>query len=261
MNIQELIKNIDSGELTLSYSALKEFAISPAHFIRYKTDEKEQTEAMKIGLLQHTLILQPHLVGQNFMFLQKPIPDATWAKTENKQYKESMITTAEQENKILLDNEDLRNCAKLADAISENQFANDLLTNAIEFEKEIHFDFDNYKWHGFIDGVGKDFNFDLKAVPNATPEKLRWLQKERKFHWQAYLYNYATGNELGDFYNICYDNDFNITVIKQDQTSQSRAKIDIEKTLQKFKECTIMEAWNQGFEFYTENGFYLSSEL
>lgn len=261
MTIQELITKIDLGEITLSYSALKEFAISPAHFVRYKTGKKEQTEAMKIGQLQHTLILQPELVGQKFIFLNKPVPEATWAKAENKEYKETMQNIAAAENKILLDIEDYRNAIALRDILMSNKFFAALIESTNEFEKEIIFDYDNYMWHGFIDGSGLDFNFDLKAVPNATPEKLKWLQRDRKFHWQAYLYNYATGNEFGDFYNICYDNDFNITILKQDSISQSRAKIEIDNTLSKFKECTIIDAWDEGFEFYTDKGYYLSSEL
>lgn len=261
MTTQELIQKIDSGEITLSYSALKEFAISPAHFVRYKLDQKEQTEAMQVGQLQHTLILQPELVDQKFMFLLKPDMSATWAKAENKAYKENMQLISMQENKILLDAAHFENAIALRNILRTNKFFTALFENTIEFEKEIIFDYDNYKWHGFIDGHGKGFNYDLKSVPNATPEKLKWLQRDRKFHWQAYLYNLATGNEFGDFYNICYDNDFNITIIKQDSMSQSRAKIEIDNTLSKFKECTIMDAWNEGFEFYTEQGFYLSSEL
>lgn len=261
MNTSELISKIDSGEITLSYSALKEFAISPAHFVRYKTDQKEQTEAMQVGQLQHTLILQPHLVENKFIFLEKPIPEATWAKTENKAHKEKETERAEKESKILLDAAHFENAISLRDKLYQNKFFAALNSKLIEAEKEIRFDYDTYKWHGFIDGHGKGFNFDLKAVPNASPEKLKWMQKERKFHWQAYLYNVATGNEFGDFFNICYDSDFNITIIKQDSMSQSRAKIEIDNTLSKFKECTIMDAWNEGFEFYTEQGFYLSSEL
>lgn len=261
MTTQELIKKIDSGEITLSYSALKEFAISPAHFLRYKTDQKEQTEAMQIGQLQHTLILQPDQVEQKFMFLQKPIPDATWAKTENKSYKENMQLAAMRDNKILLDAAHFEDAITLRNKLYNHKFFEALLAEMVEAEKEIRFDYDSYKWHGFIDGSGLGFNFDLKAVPNAAPDKLKWIQRDRKFHWQAYLYNYATGNEFGDFYNVCYDSDLNITILKQDSMSQSRAKIEIDNTLSKFKECTIMDAWNEGFEFYTDQGFYLSSEL
>lgn len=47
---QEIIDKLQSGEMVLSFSAIKEFAKSPAHFMAYKLGDKKQTAPMKKGI-------------------------------------------------------------------------------------------------------------------------------------------------------------------------------------------------------------------
>ena len=43
----------------LSFSSIKNFATSPAHFIAYKNREQHETPAMRFGTAVHKAILEP----------------------------------------------------------------------------------------------------------------------------------------------------------------------------------------------------------
>ena len=55
--VRDLIRRIENKEEYLSYSSLREFAISPRHFLRYKMKQKEQTPAMVFGSLVDCMLL------------------------------------------------------------------------------------------------------------------------------------------------------------------------------------------------------------
>jgi hypothetical protein len=64
--VRDLIRRIENKEEYLSYSSLREFAISPRHFLRYKLRQKEQTPAMVFGSLVDCMILTEDQVEARF---------------------------------------------------------------------------------------------------------------------------------------------------------------------------------------------------
>lgn len=59
-------------DLALSYSGLKEFAISPAHYQAYIKMPKEQTAAMRLGTLTHLALLEPEVYAHKFVVAPEP---------------------------------------------------------------------------------------------------------------------------------------------------------------------------------------------
>lgn len=243
--------------MKLSFSKIKEFKKSPAHYLAYISRKFEATEAMNIGTLEHLAILQPEKIKDQFVFFEKVV-EGTWAKKENAEHKKEI----EENNngKIVLDKKHYWESLDKAKRIWDHPLCKKFFDNFIEAEKLIKWEWDEVNWTGIIDLVSKNCLVDFKKVPDASPDKLRWLQRDRLFHWQAYLYGLGTSNELGEFYNVCYD-DRNITVIRQDEISQARAKSDIEYFVNKFKQCELRDDFSAGFEFYSEKGYFESSDL
>ena len=56
------------NDITLSFSSLKQFSRSPAHFAHYKKREFKQSTAMRRGWLTHLLTLEPEKLSEAVMF-------------------------------------------------------------------------------------------------------------------------------------------------------------------------------------------------
>ena len=54
----------------LSFSSIKNFATSPAHFIAYKNREQHETPAMRFGTAVHAAILEPREFAKDYKVLE-----------------------------------------------------------------------------------------------------------------------------------------------------------------------------------------------
>ena len=54
----------------LSFSSLKNFATSPAHFIAYKNREQHESPAMRFGTAVHAAILEPKEFVKDYKVLE-----------------------------------------------------------------------------------------------------------------------------------------------------------------------------------------------
>ena len=68
---QEIVDKLISGEMVLSFSAIKQFAQSPAHFMAYKLGQRVETPAMKKGTMIHCAILEPEELENRYTILKK----------------------------------------------------------------------------------------------------------------------------------------------------------------------------------------------
>lgn len=260
------IQKLNLNEYTLSFSAIQSFSKSPLHFLRYKTGMRKVTDAMEFGTLLHLLILEPHLFEENYLILHKAkgFENNTWSKGENKAQKLKIETLAAENNKKVISIDNLELALDLKDNILTNSYAGDLIRSCHTYEQPIKFEWNNETWTGFVDGKAHNYIVDLKKVPDANPEKLKWQQVREKWAWQGFLYLKGCNMPLNDeyfFYNICYDGDGNVTVIRQSWMSLMSAKTQIELCCEKLNECIVSENWNYSYEFYTDMGYYNAFEL
>ena len=263
---ERYVDELSLGNYTLSYSSIREFDKSPLHFLKYKTGVKEQTDAMKMGSLLHLLILQPHKFKETYIILKKAdgFESNTWAKGENKLNKEIIELEAVKTAKIVSEIDRLIEALNLKDAILLNSMAGDLIRGCRSFEKSITFDWHNQSWKSYVDGIAQNYAIDLKKVPDANPNKLRWKLKDDKWHWQAFLYLKGLKMPMDDahfFYNICYDGSGNVCVIRQSWVDLSLAHAELESAISQLTNCIISEDWLYSYEFKTDMGYYDSSEL
>lgn len=260
MTLQEVKDNIRSGELTLSFSAMKSFDESPSHFVMYKDGTKKTTDAMKFGTVTHTLTLEPKKFDKEFIVFFKPFPDKTMALGANKDaYKQAQII-AEQEGKEVIKEEDVTKAKVIRDLAWSNHPSKKLLAAKGMFEKSVRFDFEGFTFRGKIDKVSPFGNVDLKKVPDANPRKLKWVAMDRKFAWQAFLYNYGLNKKLPyrPFFFICADAKGGITVLKILPYQLQAAELQLKKKIAEFKLCAIEDNWHKNYDFHGDNeGHYI----
>ena len=143
-------------DIRLSFSSLKAFGTSPAHFAHYKTRTFKTSAPMRRGKLTHTLTLEPHLRDT-----LKVIDCTTRAA---KAYKEAAELYGEEE-----------------------------VYTRTEVEKHLYWQLEGVEFHGFADVIGRDYIADLKVTDNEPRKLQRWVL-DNLYHMQLALYSYAEFN-------------------------------------------------------------------
>lgn len=292
----QLIEDIETGNVRLSFSSFKEFAISPRHFIAYKLREKEQTPRMRFGALVHCLVLEDEDAFNERYVLEladKPKSSAQIAFAEmiaagadpydayasnyaEKTQKKISEKASELTGKLHKYIEHLRAIGnreevsqsdyEKANLIKERLWKDPdsawILNGIGETEKRIEWQYEGFNWTGFIDGIGDFIIADLKLMPNVEPRKTYWKIIDMKYHWQAAFYNHFTG--LNKIYHIlAFDDLANTLGIEVEQEDIDRAIKDIEYYMMKFRECIITNQWHRSHGFYAprKTGVYKFSDL
>ena len=166
--------------IKLSFSALKAFSRSPAHFAAYKKRVFKQSAPMRRGWLTHALTLEPdkeHLVIDCKSRATKAFKEAV------EEYgAEAVFTRTE-----------YKEAQKLADAVHAHPLARKLIEEATSLEQHIHFEVSGVKFHGFADIIGKDYIADLKITDNEPKKLQRWVL-DNLYHMQLALYSHGVFN-------------------------------------------------------------------
>lgn len=258
--VQEVIEKINRGEVTLSFSSIKEFAKSPSHFIRYKLGDKVQTPAMKKGSIIHCAILEPNELDNRYCVLKKedlPNPDKDFRNSENKTFKEQFELQAISQNKEIITPEEYEIAVKHIELVEGNEVISHYINNLKKREYKISFEFGGYVFNGYIDGIGGNYELDLKTVPDASPDQFKWKIEREKYHWQHYLYSNC--NLIGswfDAFNLLVDGEYGISLHKIPKDKIFQAEREILNLLEKFEQCTETNSWHMNYEFWTDGKGY-----
>lgn len=260
---QEVIHKLENGDMVLSFSAIKAFAQSPAHFMAYKVGEKKETAAMKKGTMIHCAILEPQELEKRYCILDKsmlPVPDADFRNTDNKKFKAEFEAKAQADGKEIIDPNEWDNLLAHRDLAYSNEVIAPYLTNLVKKEDFAQWEFAGFKWRGVRDGVGKSYILDLKTVADADPARIRWICEDQKYHWQQFLYKQSP--DVGAFYtslNLLVDGDMGISMFEISWSKLAKAEAELLRLLEKFKMCIDQNLWHQNYEFWAENnkGYFL----
>lgn len=254
---QEIIDKLQNGEMVLSFSAIKEFAKSPAHFMAYKLGDKKQTPAMKKGTMVHCAILEPEELEKRYCVLEKdmlPNPDSDFRNTENKNFKKQFEEKAASEGKEIIDPDEWQNIIAHRDLAYNNEVIAPYLNKLVLKESYAEWEFAGFKWRGVRDGVSHNFVLDLKTVADANPKKIKWVAEEEKYHWQQLLYKQSP--DIMPFYgsfNLLVDGNMGIAMFELTWSKLARAESELLKLIDKFKMCIDQNLWHQNYEFWSEN--------
>ena len=227
---------MDIKELRLSFSSLKQFGKSPAHFVGYKKRIFKQSAPMRRGWLTHLLTLEPDKISE--------LTVLDVATRANKQYKEAVALHPDGEQGVFTAKEVL-DAQNLAISVSEHPLANKIIKEAVELEKHLYWSLEGVDFHGFADVIGVDYVADLKVTDNEPKKIQRWVL-DNLYHMQLALYKEAVFPSAEDYkrtapkcYLITVDpNTPNGVVVYEMSTAMVEDGLKIAKL-----EVSMLKAW------------------
>lgn len=260
----EVIKKIVRQEDHLSYSSISAFANSPRDFIKYKILKEEPTEAMIYGKLLHCVVLEPDKREERYVVLDdadiiKEIGGGNPRATNRyKDWKKAILESAG--DRTLVSLQQWKDAELAADAISHDLSARLLLEITPDVEQEIVWEYNNYRWKGYVDRKGADAIADLKGTSDATPSAFKRTIWNDKLYLQGaiYLKGDALVNGLHstypfrkDFYNIAVDRSGGVSVLQHDPALILQGLKEYEYLIEKFSECVLTDGWNRSYGFFS----------
>ncbi len=250
-----IINSLMSGESWLSYSSLKAFKKSPIDFINYKLGKKETTDAMLFGSMLHCLVLEPNDFDSRYHCLDdtdicNQIGGAKPRATNKyKEWKETALADAG--DKVLVETNDYISAKIIASNVLHNRASRKILDICWEHEKGIEWEFKNFKFKGFIDGLGIGAICDLKTCQDADPEFFQRDIIKNCYHIQAAMYLYAEG-KMQDYYIIAVDRKGGVSVHKLRMELIEQGMKDYNELLDKFNFCILRDAFDQSYDFHSK---------
>ena len=134
--------------LTLSFSSMKEFSKSPAHFLHYKNKTRTpSTPAQTLGKLVHTMLLEPAEVTARYAVA----PKVNRATTLGKQAWEKF--TFENPNKEHIPADMMATAQETRDAVMRHEEAADLIAGATHYELHVEGEIHGLDFHGYVDAL------------------------------------------------------------------------------------------------------------
>lgn len=258
---EQIIGGLMSHESHLSYSSLSAFKEAPSVFINYKIGKKEQTDAMLFGAMLHCLVLEPQDFFNRYHCLEDgdicnqiggAKPRATKAYKEWKE-----VAIQEAGDKIIVETNDYLAAKIIASNVLHNRASRKILDLGWQHETPVEWEFKNFKFKGFIDGMGDKVIFDLKTCADAEPDKFQREIMQRGYYLQAAMYLYATG-QMRDYYIIGVDRKGGVSVHKLEMALIEHGMTEYNKLLDKFNECILKDAFDQSYDFWADrfDGIY-----
>lgn len=261
-HIDKIIHGLMSHEDHLSYSSLSCFKKSPQKFIDYKLGIKEETDAMLYGGMMHCLALEPTEFHNRYHVIDDAdkCNEIGGAKPRaTKVYKEWYANAVKEAgDKQIVENGDYHAARIAAANIRNNRASAKILDQALIKEKPVQWEFKNFKFHGFIDGIGEKVVFDLKTCTDAAPDKFQREIIKRGYHLQGAMYLHAEGRVL-DYYIIAVDKQNGVSVHKLDQALIEQGANEYNDLLDKFNHCILTDGFEQSYDFFSprHDGIYV----
>jgi len=174
----------------LSFTALKEFAKSPNHFLAYKSKETTDSPAMRRGRLIHKLVLEADEFAKEFAVA----PTCDRRTKVGKELWHDFEFFCTNNNITPVTQQEYNEADAVARAIEKNKVSRDLLRSCRHFEQHIEGDIFGIEFHGYVDAMG-DCLVDLKTTQAADPDTFTRTIINNKYYLQAAIYCHLTGIE------------------------------------------------------------------
>ena len=229
----------------LSYSSLKEFAKSPAHYIEYLRKEREPSKEMLFGSMIHCLLLTPQLFEDQFAVMA----NVDKRTKEGKLAYEKFVADAI--GKDVVAEQDYDDANNLVNKVITQSHITDLIKNCNVFEEEWKADIDGLPFRGFYDGVADDYILEIKTTSDGNPRTIINDFYNRQYHIQAGLYHKASGSKPIKYVIIETKAPYNIYVADSEQAYLDYGINQFSSLIDKFKECLHNNLWDMGYDFHT----------
>jgi hypothetical protein len=248
-----IITNISEADYRkatgLSQSSLKEFLVSPAHYLASTERTKEPTKAMQFGTAFHANMLADE--PSDHYAVKKKIDGRS---KEGRAYNEQFAL--ENAGKIILDSEEHDKIISMADSVMAHEFAGSLIQSLTHKEFAVFGTINGVRVKGLIDGYNEKEGIviDLKTAEDASPSGFRKAIFDRKYDLQVAQYTWLlsnAGKPVNAFYFIAVEKEppFAVGVYKLNPNTLLYSMNYWEDSIKRFKVC--QETGN--YPAYSEN--------
>jgi exodeoxyribonuclease VIII len=229
----------------LSFSSIKEFMRSPRHYVKYLTQERKQTEAMLFGAVCHKLILEPQDFEKEYIVE----PEFNKRTNQGKEDYQAFLTSIEEKKLTPIPPATMLKAKELVTQLMGTPAHNYVHQLS---KKEDRFDMiheTGLPVCGYIDGVGDNFNIEVKIVTSADTDDIIRDFYKMKYHIQAGIYNWANGKPI---YYLVIENSFPYLprIFKASDEYVMEGKKAFNKAMKDFKFCLDTDSFDMGYEFH-----------
>jgi len=228
----------------LNFSLAKHLLKSPAHFKAAQDEDREETEAMRIGTLAHSMVLE----GKNLLDLYAiKTHGMSFASKEGKHWRDKQTLP-------ILTQEDAEGIPRIAAAIADNPDARRILAGCKERETPIIATMHGVLCKALIDlhdpASGKWTVGDFKTAQDASPREFAKNAYKMDYDMQAAWYSdvvaiyYGIENPPWWFWIVAEKKPpfVNSVYVPSDEFMQS-GRNKVERALTIYKECLASGEW------------------
>ena len=216
--------------LPLSFSSLKAFSNSPAHFVAYKNKLQHQTPAMRFGTAVHSATLEPEKFAEDYKVLEVRRGTKAFKELEENNPNVTWLTQSEQDE-----------INKLKEAVLSHDIASKLLKDCTAYEQELKGSIGGLTFRGFADGVSSSYVVDLKTTQKGAPRDFTNDAYRQKYHMQGYIYtkllSKLLGRDINEHWLITVEKNspYIVTCYKLTKEYLNDGKAELERLLEDFK--------------------------
>lgn len=262
----------------LSYSSLKAFAQSPAHYISYLNAPRKQTPALLFGNIVDCIVLTPDKFKERFVvkpeFKLSRKYGTTKTEKEAKAIELASLAIVEQNwrdenaDKTWIKIEMIDEATLIKDAIDKNQASSEMLLRwtkkqlKLSWEQKFMSGDEEFKLPmiAYLDGAGDEVIGDLKTCQRSFPIDFIKDAYNYDYHLQAaiYLEGYSSvWHKYPPFFHIAAEKSepYGVSVLKADSNFIKLGKQQFERLLQEFKMCMDNNLWHMSYDFRTTWGY------
>lgn len=235
---------------SLNFSLAKHLLKSPAHFKSAQDEEREETDAMRVGTLAHAMILE----GKNLLDLYAIKPEGmSFATKEGKAWRDM-------QTKPILKEEDSNSIPRMAESIAANTDAALILKGCVNKETPVFASLQGVECKALIDSHGRHPKgglviADFKTTLDASPWKFSKTVFDMDYDMQAAWYSDILAMVLGDdvaplWYWIASEKKApfaNAVYAPNDEMMQS-GRSKVERALTIYKECVESGEWPMPYQ-------------
>ena len=213
----------------LSYSALKQFAKSPNHYLQYVQREFVETPAMVLGSALHCLVLEPEKWSERYI----TAPKFDRRTKAGKEQAEAWELAADGKTNITADQEQA--AMAMCSAILSHPKATYVL-RSLMYEMPVAGHIDGIEFRGIVDAMDGEKVVDLKTTADASPDGFRKAASNFDYHLQAAIYRRITGRKQYYWVVVETGAPYNVAVYKPTNESLEAADAYLRELVQRFKE-------------------------
>lgn len=239
----------------LSYSALKQFKKSPAHYYEHVTAKKVPTPALIRGGLVDCLLLTPDKFEKEYFIL----PEINRRTTEGKAIYEKLLH--ENEGKLLISQQDLDEARLIVERVKADKYAANYLNNIVETQRKMiwrnkEFDLPMIGYVDFICDVdGQKFAGEFKTTQDADPNNFERSISRFDYHLQTAVYLDAfkrIGYEFPEMIHIAVETSepYACSVMMMSHDMIEIGKQELNTLLQHFRYCIDNQKFNEGYNYW-----------